>query len=34
MFVYDMIDRSEGIDVNKTKKSRRFIICNYYYFLK
>ena len=31
---YDRIDRCEGIHVNKTKESREYIICNYYYFLK
>ena len=25
---------SEGIDVNKTKESHRYIICNYYHFLR
>ena len=25
---------SEGIDLHKTNKSRRCIICNFYYFLK
>ena len=25
---------SKGIDVNKTSDSRKFIICNYYYFRK
>ena len=34
MLYYDRIDRSEGIHVNKTKESREYIICNYYYFLK
>ena len=34
MLEYDEIHVSEGTDVNKTNKSRRCIICNYYYFLK
>ena len=31
---YDWIDVSEGIDVNKNKEPRWYIICNYYYLLK
>ena len=30
---YDRIDVSEGIDVNKTSKSRECDICPYWYFL-
>ena len=34
MLEYDRIDVSEGIDVNKTKDSRRCTIHIYYYFLE
>ena len=42
MLYYDKIDISEGVDVNKTNESRKYIcrlinfkcICDYYYFLK
>ena len=34
MLEYDRIDVSEGIYVNETNESRRYIICNYPYFLK
>ena len=30
---YDRIDISEGIDVNKTSKSKECSICHYWYFL-
>ena len=34
MLEYDKIDLSEGIDVNKCKKtSRKCSLCQYYYFL-
>ena len=33
MLFYDRIDVSEGIDVNKTSKSKEFYICHYWYFL-
>ena len=33
MLKYDKIDISEGIDVNKTNKSREFRFCHYWYFL-
>ena len=29
---YDRIDVSEGIDVNKTSKSKKWDICHYWYF--
>ena len=32
MIYYDRINVSEGIDVNKTSKSRGCNICNYWYF--
>ena len=32
MLEFDIIDMSEGIDINKTNESRRCIICTYYYF--
>ena len=32
MLWYDTFDVSEGIAVNKTSESPKFIICNYYYF--
>ena len=34
MLYYDRIDVSEGIDVSRTNESRRYITCNYHYFLK
>ena len=34
MFYYDRIGVSEKIDVNKTNKSRKTIVCNQNYFLK
>ena len=30
---YDKIDISEGIDVNKTNKSKECMFCHYWYFL-
>ena len=33
MLEYNRIDISEGIDVNKTNKSKECMLCNYYYFL-
>ena len=34
MLQYDKIDVSEGIDVDKTNKSRECKICHYWYFLE
>ena len=33
MLEYDRIDISEGIDVNKTNKSKECMLCRYWYFL-
>ena len=33
MLYYDRIDVSEGIDVNKTSKSKESDICHYWHFL-
>ena len=33
MLYYDIIDVSEGIDVNKTSSSKECNICHYWYFL-
>ena len=33
MLKYDKIDISEGIDVNKTNKSKECKFCHYWYFL-
>ena len=33
MLYHDRIDVSEGIDVNKTSKSKKCDICHYWYFL-
>ena len=33
MLEYDRIDFSEGIDVNKTNKSKECMLCHYWYFL-
>ena len=33
MLEYDKIDISEGIDINKTNKSKECDICHYWYFL-
>ena len=32
MLLYDRIDVSEGIDVNKTNKSKECMLCHYWYF--
>ena len=33
MLKYDKIDIFEGIDVNKTDKSKKCMLCHYWYFL-
>ena len=33
MLKYDKIDITEGIDVNKTNKSRECMFCHYWYYL-
>ena len=33
MLKYDKIDITEGIDLNKTNKSRECMICHYWYYL-
>ena len=33
MLKYDRIDISEGIDVNKTARSKECMLCHYWYFL-
>ena len=33
MLEYDRIDFSEGIDVNKSDKSKKCMLCHYWYFL-
>ena len=33
MLKYDIIDISEGIDVNKTDRSKECMFCHYWYFL-
>ena len=33
MLKYDKIDITEGIDINKTNKSRECMFCHYWYFL-
>ena len=33
MLEYDRIDILEGIDINKTNKSKECILCHYWYFL-
>ena len=33
MLEYDRIDISEGIDINKTNKSKECMLCRYWYFL-
>ena len=33
MLYFDRINVSEGIDVNKTSKSKGYNICHYWYFL-
>ena len=32
MLQYDRIDISEGIDVDRTNKSKEFMLCHYWYF--
>ena len=32
MLQYDRIDVSEGIDINKTNKSKESMLCHYWYF--
>ena len=32
MLEYDRIDISEGIDINKTNKSKECMLCHYWYF--
>ena len=34
MLEYERIDISEGIDVDKTNKSKECMFCHYWYFLK
>ena len=33
MLKYDRINISEGTDVDKTNKSKKFMFCHYWYFL-
>ena len=33
MLEYDRIDISEGINVNKSNKSKEYMLCHYWYFL-
>ena len=33
MLKYDRIDISDGLDINKTDKSKECIFCHYWYFL-
>ena len=33
MFKYDKVDISEGIDVNRTNRSKECTLCHYWYFL-
>ena len=33
MLEYEKIDISEGIDLNKTNKSKECMLCHYWYFL-
>ena len=33
MIEYERFDISEGIDVDKTNKSKECMLCNYWYFL-
>ena len=33
MLKYDKIDITEGIDVDKTNKSREYMFCHYWYYL-
>ena len=32
MLLYDRLDVSEGIDINKTSESRECMLCHYWYF--
>ena len=32
MLQYDIIDVSEGIDINKTIESKEYMLCHYWYF--
>ena len=32
MLQYDRIDASEGISINKTNKSKRYMLCHYWFF--
>ena len=32
MLQYDRIDVSEEIDINKTNKSKEYMLCQYWYF--
>ena len=34
MLIYDRIDTSEGIDVDKTNESKECKLCHYWYFFK
>ena len=34
MVEYNRIDISEGIDINKTNKSKQCMLCHYWYFLE
>ena len=33
MLKYDKIDITEGIDLNKTNKSKKWMFCHYWYYL-
>ena len=33
MLKYDKIDITEGIDLNKTNKSKECVFCHYWYYL-
>ena len=33
MLVFERIDISDGIDVNKSDKSKECMLCHYWYFL-
>ena len=33
MLEYDKIDIIEGLDLNKTNKSKEFMFCHYWYYL-
>ena len=34
MLKYNKMDISEGIDINKTSKSKECVLCHYWYFLE